>query len=539
MASLRSVEADLATAPAIWILLAIAWFATLGLRPLLEPDEGRYAEIPREMSVSGDWVTPRLNDVKYFEKPPLQYWATAAIFSVVGVSEWSARLWSCALAFLCIPLTFAFARHVYRDAGVAMVAATCLAMNPYFAIVGQLNLPDSGFCFFLVAAVFAFLRARDSEPESRAEMRWMLAAAVALGLAVLTKGIAALVLIAGTVLASMWVARDVRPLRRWHLLVTLPAFLAVTVPWFLVVSRRNPEFASFFFIHEHFARYLTDVSDRVQPWWYFVPFVLLVLLPWASPLWRARSDLSWQRPASDRAVIQTFLLIWCAFVVLFFSISHSKLATYIFPIMPPLSVLIAPAVAKRASAISFASWVTFAIVAVCATGLSIAAERNVGHIPQALFVWAAVAVSLGVAAAVTARFSLVAAAASVVLAYQALMMSYSALPPLRTSKGLVSAVRPHIGPETQLYTVGQYRQSIPPYLGRTLRVVAFRGELAFGLDQESHGFIPTLPDFVEEWLSAKDSIAFLDPAAFEILRSRGVPMRMLAQDGRTVAVSRE
>ena len=100
-------------------------------------------------------------------------------------------------------------------------------------------------------------------------------------------------------------------------------------------------------------------------------------------------------------------------------------------------------------------------------------------------------------------------------------------------------MRPHIGPETQLYTVGQYRQSIPPYLGRTLRVVAFRGELAFGLDQGGHGFIPTLPDFVEEWLSAKDSIAFLDPAAFEILRSRGVPMRMLAQDGRTVAVSRE
>ena len=276
MASLRSVEADRPGAPAIWILLAIAWFATLGLRPLLEPDEGRYAEIPREMSVSGDWVTPRLNGIKYFEKPPLQYWATAAIYSVFGASEWSARLWSCALAFLCIPLTFAFARHVYRDTRVAMVAAACLAMNPYFAIVGQLNLLDSGFCFFLVASVFAFLRARDSEPESRAEMRWMLAAAVALGLAVLSKGIAALVLIAGTVLASMWVARDVRPLRRWHLLVTLPAFLAVTVPWFLVVSRRNPEFASFFFIHEHFARYLTDVSDRVQPWWYFVPFVLFV-----------------------------------------------------------------------------------------------------------------------------------------------------------------------------------------------------------------------------------------------------------------------
>ena len=525
--------------PAIWLILALAWFATLGLRPLLEPDEGRYAEIPREMSVSGDWVTPRLNGIKYFEKPPLQYWATAAIYSLVGVTEWSARLWSCALAFLCIPLTYAFARHVYGDARVAMVAAACLAINPYFAIVGQLNLLDSGFCFFLVASLFAFLRARASEPESSPEMRWMLAAAVALGLAVLSKGIAALVLIAGTLLIHMWLAREVRPLGRWHLIVTLPAFLAVTLPWFLVVSWRNPEFASFFFIHEHFARYLTDVSQRVKPWWYFLPFVLLALLPWLSPLWRARSDVQWQRPAADRAVIQSFLWIWCAFVVFFFSVSQSKLVTYILPIMPPLSVLIAPAVVKRASAITFASWVTCAIVAVGATGLFVVAQRDVGHIPQALLVWAVVAVSLAIAAALAARFSMVAAAAGVVLAFQALILSYSALPPHQTSKGLVAAVRPHIGPKTQLFTVDQYRQSIPPYLGRTLRVVAFRGELAFGLDQERHGFIPTLSGFVEEWQTAKDSIAFLDPPVFQALRSRGVPMRTLAEDGGTIAVSRE
>ncbi len=227
----------------------------------------------------------------------------------------------------------------------------------------------------------------------------MLAAAVALGLAVLSKGIAALVLIGGTVLIHMGLARDVRPLKRWHLMVTLPAFLAVTVPWFLVVSRRNPEFASFFFLHEHFARYLTDVSQRVQPWWYFLPFVSLALLPWLVPMWHARSDLRWQRPASDREVIQSFLLIWCAFVVFFFSVSQSKLVTYIFPIMPPLSVLIAPAVVKRASAISFASWITFAIVAVGATGLFVVANRNVGHIPQAVLVWAVVAMSLGIAAA--------------------------------------------------------------------------------------------------------------------------------------------
>ena len=106
-----------------WLLLAAAWFATMGWRPFLEPDEGRYAEIPREMSATGDWVTPRLNGVKYFEKPPLQYWATAALDTVFGPSEWSSRFWSCALAFLCIPLAYAFARHLHGTAAAGIGAA--------------------------------------------------------------------------------------------------------------------------------------------------------------------------------------------------------------------------------------------------------------------------------------------------------------------------------------------------------------------------------------------------------------------------------
>ena len=106
----------------IFILVALAWFATMAWRPLLEPDEGRYAEIPREMWVSGDWVTPRLNDVKYFEKPALQYWATAAMYSVFGVREWTSRSFSCALAFLCIPMTYAFARHLYKSAAIGSAA---------------------------------------------------------------------------------------------------------------------------------------------------------------------------------------------------------------------------------------------------------------------------------------------------------------------------------------------------------------------------------------------------------------------------------
>src|SRR6478752_3982070 len=123
-------------ATGIWILLGILWLASLPVRPLFDPDEGRYAEIPREMAASGDWVTPTLNDLKYFEKPPLQYWATAGLYSIFGVHEWTARVWAAVLAFLCIPLTFAFALGIGYSRNTALVAASLLAVNPYFALSG-------------------------------------------------------------------------------------------------------------------------------------------------------------------------------------------------------------------------------------------------------------------------------------------------------------------------------------------------------------------------------------------------------------------
>src|SRR5580704_7762670 len=113
-----------------WVLLGLAWFATLPLRPLLDPDEGRYAEIPREMLVSGDWVTPRFNDLKYFEKPPLQYWATAAVYSVAGVHEWTSRLWTVGLAFACLALVFVWVGQLY-GAAAALTALTALSVSPF------------------------------------------------------------------------------------------------------------------------------------------------------------------------------------------------------------------------------------------------------------------------------------------------------------------------------------------------------------------------------------------------------------------------
>jgi hypothetical protein len=174
-----------------------------------------------------------------------------------------------------------------------------------------------------------------------------------------------------------------------------------------------------------------------------------------------------------------------------------------------------------------------------AVGLAVGARHKVGEIPSALFVWAIVGAVVALGAAFGARRSWLVAALGCVLGFQALMMAYSHFPPVRNSKSLVAVARPSIGPATQLFSVNQYRQGVAPYLGRTMRMVMFRGELAFGLEQEGAGFIPTLEQFIEEWRLAQDAVAFVDPATFKDLRARDVPMRLVTQDGRSVVVARK
>ncbi|TLY85096.1 MAG: phospholipid carrier-dependent glycosyltransferase, partial [Gammaproteobacteria bacterium] len=282
------VEAGATSRPgwAAWVLLALAWFATVPVRPLLDPDEGRYAEIPREMLASGDWVTPRFDGLLYFEKPPLQYWATAIAYEVFGVSEWSSRLWSVGLAFACLPLTFAWVARLYGGAA-ARLALTALAVSPFFLIVGHINLLDGAFSFFLTAAVLAFTLAQTSPPRSLAERRWMLTAWTAAALAVLSKGIVVGVLAGAALVIYTLIERDSLTWRRLRLAAGLPLFAGLAAPWFVVVSLRNPAFPGFFFVHEHFARFLTTVHQRVEPWWYFLPLLLVGVLPWVVPLARA------------------------------------------------------------------------------------------------------------------------------------------------------------------------------------------------------------------------------------------------------------
>lgn len=556
-----------------WVALAAVWLATIQIRPMLDPDEGRYAEIPREMLTTGNWVTPRLDGLKYFEKPALQYWATAALYSVVGLSNWSSRLWTVGLGFLCLPLIYAWLARLY-DRGAAVAAVAILAMSPYFGIIGHLNLLDASFTFWMCATVLAFARAQSSPVRSSQERDWMLVCWAAAALAVLTKGIVVFVLAGGTLVLYSLAERDLRPWRRMHLALGVPLFLALAAPWFIVVSLRNADFAQFFFVHEHFQRFLTKEAQRVEPWWYFLALLVVGAWPWLLTLLRA-SWTAWRDSGSTHQFKPLkFLLLFSAITLVFFSTSDSKLATYILPMFPPIAALTGVAVAGRPGFLSRSARAAAGLALFVAVGLLIYSQRRNGMIPAQAVGWAVGAGVAAVAAVVatwkpaldgTAQrptalgtseeqgasepqgrdpadgaWQPLVVALAFIFAWQALLCEYTVIPPSRSAYALVQAVAPDVHPGTALYSVGEYRQTIPPYLGRMLTLVSFEGvgELDFGEASEPGRQTATPEQFVRQWEADRDAIAFFDPRVWDHYRQQGLPGRVIAEDSFTVAVSR-
>ncbi|MDH4190028.1 MAG: glycosyltransferase family 39 protein, partial [Betaproteobacteria bacterium] len=290
---------------AVLLVLGFMWFGGLDYRKLLKADEGRYGEIPREMTASGDWLTPRLNGYKYFEKPPLQYWGTATAYSLFGVGEWQTRLWTALTGFFGLLFTYFAARRLY-GATVGLYAAAALAGSAFYAAAGGFVTLDMGLSFFLSAAVFALVLGQTEATRPAARRRWMLVAWAAMALAALSKGLIGIALPVGAVgLYILW-QWDWRLLARLHIGKGLALFLLIAAPWFIAVSLANPEFAHFFFVQEHFQRYLTTIHERYQPIWYFIPIVALGIMPWLPTLVVALPRAARERVEPPNAATRVF-----------------------------------------------------------------------------------------------------------------------------------------------------------------------------------------------------------------------------------------
>lgn len=532
---------------AVGALTAI-WFALACGRALTQPDEGRYAEIPLEMLVSGDWITPHLNGVAYLEKPPLQYWATAVTYALLGPSEWTARFWTMLSAWLDVVLVFLLGRRLW-DRRTGAIAAGLLATSLLHFATGQLITLDMAFTCWMTGTLCAFCMAqvdRDSAP--RAAGYWMLAAWALLALATLTKGVAAPLIAAAVLLIYALWQRDWMVLRRLRIGVGLPIFAAITLPWFVLVARANPDFLQFFFIHEHLQRYLTHEAQRVEAWWYFIAILAAGVLPWLPQTASAMFN-GWRTTvAPGKFDVCRLLWLWCVFVLVFFSLSGSKLAPYVLPALPPLALLTAARESPesvRWTGVSLCIVMAFAIA-----GLAFVLMAPDDPVVQRALLFAApAAVSFGVIATLAAVVWWIArrrgrpllAAGSIGVAwFLGLALLFAALGQngsLRSGRDLASQIPAELVQRAPFFSVQTYDQTLPFYLRRTMTLVDTRDEFDYGLRHAPEKTM-TMAEFERHWVELPEAVAIMPHDTYSRFKARGLPMKVLGEDERHLAVGR-
>jgi len=532
------------------IIYGLLWFGTLNYRHLIPSDEGRYAEMAREMLVTGDWVTPRYNGYQYFEKPPLQVWATAVTFQVFGIGDWQARLWTALTGFLTI-LAIGFTGARIYNARVGWLAAVVLASSPMWVISGHFNSLDMGLSAFLVAALCSLLLAQTSHNKSSSR-NWMWLCWFFMALATLSKGLIGVAIPAMVFIVYSVSAGDWKIWTRLRLFSGSILFLIVTAPWFVLVSIRNPVFLEFFFIHEHLQRFTQDAHSRTGPLYYFIPLLLIGLLPWVLQLPGALIQGWNERKPSFSS---TWLLVcWSVVIFAFFSVSQSKLPGYIIPIFPALALLIAKRLERllghanampltwQLQALGFAALGSIGFFFLSAIGKQ-ARPDEIDAYAQYVY-WVIIALCTLIAFSLYAAWqskrnglkSIVSFAAGFFLCAIIAGTGHETLGRAVSGIDLANRIKNTIPEKANIYSVRLLDHTMPFYLGRTMIMVEDPDELRFGVDQEPELWIPTLDAFIARWKEDQTAYAMMVPEQFVALQGLNLPMQEVDRDSRRVIV---
>ncbi len=531
------------------LVAMVIWCGNLEYRKLSLSDEGRYSEIPRYMAQSGDWTTPRLNGIKYFEKPPLQYWATAASYRVFGEHNWSARLWPALTGFLGVLLMYFVGARLY-GATAGLYTALVLGSSVLYSALAHILTLDMGLAFFLTVALAGILLGLDPRADAKTNRRWMHVAAAGCALAALSKGLIGIVLPGAVVVLYILIKRDFGLLRKLHLVTGGLLFFAITAPWFIAVSLANPEFAWFFFVHEHLQRYTSTIHQRYQPWYFFIPILLAGILPWLLTLIDALFNSRKKLAATRVFDPLLFTLLWAGFIFVFFSASGSKLPSYILPIFPALALIIGlhlTAMSGRTLACQLAPVAVLAVAGLIATPYAVRLAST--NIPAELYLaqipWlygAGAALLAGSATAIVfawrghVKNAVVACAFAGLATTQLLVMSEDGLSPAHSTYHLVQKLQPYLKPDVPFYSVRTYEQTLPFYIKRTVTLVDYQDEMAYGLKQEPALWVPTLAEFERRWRGHDYALAVMSLEVFDELQKSQLPMQLVARDTERVFV---
>ena len=531
-----------ASAPAVWWLVAVVlavWFLTLNIRHLLPSDEGRYAEIAREMFASGDWVTIRYNGLKYFEKPPFHLWMTALAYQAFGIGDWQARLWVAISGAAGLLLTMWAARRWYGDR-VSWFTGLALLAAPTWNIGSHFNSLDMGVSGALAGVLAGFLLAQHPQASLQSRRRWMLFAWGAMALAVLTKGLIGLVLPGLVLVVYSLVARDWVLWRRLHIGSGTILFLLLTAPWFWLISTRNPEFAQFFFIHEHWQRYTSSVHQRSAPWWYFGPQLIAGFLPWLGLTPRICALLRNSGQAREFRP-ELLLAVWAGAILVFFSLSGSKLPGYILPVFPALALLAALALDRIDAKAWQRQLLGMLLLAGCGLLATLLLQRSDDY---GLWLGAAcLVILLGLLLAWRCNrrdqpgLSITLFALAWFAGTTVGLAGHQTLGRSNSGVDLVPAIEAVLTPQMPIYSVRRLDHTLPFYLRRTMIMVEAPDELAFGVEQEPQKWLPTLAAFSAAWTTGPPALALMSRDSYQQLKEQGLPMFDLTGDEKRLVVT--
>jgi 4-amino-4-deoxy-L-arabinose transferase-like glycosyltransferase len=534
----------------LFAICAALWVVGLGFRGLFNPDEGRYAEIPREILASGDWVIPHLNGLVYIEKPPLQYWATAVSEALFGQNDWAARLYTGLCALATVFVLWAMIRREW-DAPAAARAAIMLGSSLLFVLLGHQLTLDMSLTLFMTVTFVGFCIAQ----RATRWQGWMLLSWAGIAAAFMTKGLIAGALPLLTLIVYSALQRDVAPWRRLLLVRGAVLFGLLCLPWLILIQHRLPQFFQFFFVREHLQRYLTKIEDRYQPWWFFIPILLAGILPWLLPALRSLYR-DWRgtvaRPGFDA---RRFAWVWCVVIFVFFSASDSKLLSYILPIFPALALLMATAPLPRLNADLRITGAGMAVVGVLLLVAAALLPRILYlpmwydplrapyfiHIRPALLLMGVGSLAGGIAARRTRADDIrptLAVGLGGFASWAGAMWAAMLVAPAYSGAALYAQLPDSLRQNVPVYSVRTYDQSLTFYLRHSVTLVEYRGELDFGQTLEPARSIATLAAFAPVWRDSTQALAVVETKTYQQLQSAGFPMVIRASALKTYIVSR-
>ncbi len=520
-----------------FVLSASLLFGGLGDWPLISPDEGRNAEVAREMSQSHSWLVPTYNGLVYLDKPAFYFKTVALSFSLFGESEGTARLSSACFGFGLLVMVFLFCRKMY-DQRTGILAVLIVATTPLYMAFSRMVIFDMSLAFFVCAAIFACFLAEESEEKQKT--RWYFAGAVAAGIATLIKGPVGFIIPTLVITIFNGVEGRLRCLTRVFAMRNWLVFFAIVLPWFVGLSLLRPDFPYYGIMKESIARFTTTEFRRTAPVFYYAPVIAGAFFAWSLLL--PESIFASLRERSRWLRADRLFVTWAVIVVVFFSISQSKLPGYILTAVVVLGILTARIFARAFDNDSGRSFriiwhgtmvlLLFSAIAAVTLGLfaynpeSLQSGIKVSHSPVKKFLpmFPSLALSFALVAclatlALWARNSRLIFAAFISFPLLLMTVNFDLLvnyAQSQSASGLSERIPKTLPSNTELACIECLPNGLPFYLKRFITVITRKGDeltsnyVVFTLSSGESWPDNVVPvDEMQQWLATRDHPVYL------------------------------